>query len=193
MRQGNHKDNENLLESLVLIGRQFKKMFKHVDIRSRFNGQNNGQIIRSNIDNQTGKGKMTKTDEKSTQYKGVQCHECEGYGHIRTKCATFLKRQKKSLAVSWSDGDDSVEDVESESTKHLTTLTGRIMSDTESYDEELSYDELVISYNELIAKNADMSQMLEKQENIISQLQVERSENLAKISELNDEVTQLNS
>jgi len=67
------------------------------------------------------------------------------------------------------------------------------MSDTESYDEELSYDELVVSYNELIAKNVDISQMLEKQEDIISQLQVERSENLAKISKLNDEVTQLNS
>lgn len=38
-----------------------------------------------------------------------------------------------------------------------------------------------------------MSQMIEKQEDIISQLQVERSENLVKISELNDEVTQLNS
>jgi len=56
------------------------------------------------------------------------------------------------------------------------------MSNTESYDEELSYDELAIFYNELIAKNADMSQMLEKQEDIVSQLQVERSENLAKIS-----------
>jgi len=55
------------------------------------------QNIRSNIDSQPSKENMTKTDEKSTQYKGVQCHECEGYGHIRTECATFLKRKKKSL------------------------------------------------------------------------------------------------
>jgi len=38
-----------------------------------------------------------------------------------------------------------------------------------------------------------MTQMLEKQEDIIIQLQDERDENIAKISELNDEVTQLNS
>jgi len=74
------------------------------------------------------------------------------------------------LAVSWSDGDDSEEDVEGESAKHVTALTGRIMSGTESYDEEISYDELAIIYNEWIAKNADMSQMHEKQEYIISQL-----------------------
>jgi len=164
--QGNHEDDENLSESLVLLGRQFKKIFKKVDRRSRFNGQN----IRSNIDNEPIKEKMSRTDEKNTQYKGVQCHECEGCGHIRIECATFLKRQKKSLAVSWSDGDHSKDEVENESAKHVSALTGRVMSYTESYDEEMSYDELVVSYNELIAKNTDMSQMLEKQEDIIIKL-----------------------
>ena len=129
----------------------------------------------------------------STQSKGVQCHECEGYGHIRSECATFLKRQKKSLVVSQSDEVDSEGDVESESAKHVTALTGRVMLDIESCDEELSYEELVVSYVELVARSTNISQMLEKQENIINQLQLERSENLAKISELNDEVTQLNS
>jgi len=37
--------------------------------------------------------------------------------------------------------------------KHVTAMTGRTMSDTESYDEELTYVELVFSYNDLIAKN----------------------------------------
>jgi hypothetical protein len=63
------------------------------------------------------------------------------------------------------------------------------MSDTESYDEELSYEGLHVSYNELITKNTDMSQILEKRDDPINKLQVERNENLAKISELNDEVT----
>jgi hypothetical protein len=56
------------------------------------------------------------------------------------------------------------------------------MSDTESYDEELSYDELAISYHELIAKNLDLDEMIEIQGKIISQLQSERNENLIKIS-----------
>jgi hypothetical protein len=93
------------------------------------------------------------------------------------------------LVVSWSDRDDSEDEVITESAKHVTIMTGRIMSDTESYDEELSYEELHVSYNELITKNTDMSQMLEKQDGPINKLQVERNENIAKISEFNDEVT----
>jgi len=78
--QGNHENDEDMFESLALIGRQFKKIFKRFDRRSRPNGQN----IRPNIDNQPSKEKMARSDEKKSQYKGVQCHECEGYGHIRT-------------------------------------------------------------------------------------------------------------
>lgn len=74
------------------------------------------------------------------------------------------------MAVSWSDGDDSEDEAITESTKHVTAMTGKIMSDTESYDEELSYEELAVSYNDLIVKNTDTSQMLEKQEDTISKL-----------------------
>ncbi|MCI64208.1 gag-protease polyprotein, partial [Trifolium medium] len=59
---------------------------------------------------------------KTTHEGYGQCHECEGYGHIRTECATYLKKQKKSLVVSWSD-EESEGEVENESAKHITALT----------------------------------------------------------------------
>jgi len=93
---------------------------------------------------------------------GVQCHECEGYCHITTECATFLKKQKKSLVVSWSDGDDSDDEVKTESANHVSALTSRIMSDTESCEEEMTYDELAMSYYDLIAKNTELTQRFEK-------------------------------
>jgi len=77
-------------------------------------------------------------------------------------------------------------------TNDVSALTDIFMSDTESCEEAMSYDELTISYNKLIARNVDRTEMLEKQEDIITRLQDERGDNLAKISELNDEVTQLN-
>jgi len=109
--QGNHEDDDSLSENIVLHGKQFRRILKQVDRRPRSNVQN----IKSNIDNQPENIKNVKTDEKSTQSKRVQCHECEGYGHIRTECATFFKRQNKSLVVSWSDDDVSEGEVESES------------------------------------------------------------------------------
>jgi len=78
--QGNNEDDEDMSESVALLGKQFKKIFKQFDRTPKTNGQN----IRSNIENQPSKEKITKSDEKNSQYKGVQCHECEGYGHIRT-------------------------------------------------------------------------------------------------------------
>jgi len=152
--QGNYKDDEDKSESLALLGRQFKKIFKRFDRRSRPNGQN----IRPNIDNQPSKEKMTRSDKKNSQYKGVQCHESEGYGKIRTECATFLKKHKKSLDVSWADGDD--------------------------------FD---VSYYDLTTKNAELTQKVEDQVKEIAQLHDERFDNLAHISELNDELSKLNS
>jgi len=137
--------------------------------------------------------RKVKNDENSNESNGVQCHECEGYGHVKTECATYLKKQKKSLVVFWSDEDNSEEEVENERAKNATALTGVYVSDAESGDEELTYEELVISYKKLYTKSEDICKMFEKQKKIISQLQIERDSHLAKISELNDEVTQLNS
>ena len=61
----------------------------------------------------------------------------------------------------------------------MTALTGRYEFDTELCDEELTYEEIC--------------KLLKKQIETISQLHAEKSDHLAKISELNDEVIQLNS
>ena len=86
---------EYLSDEIVLLGKQFNKILKRVDRRSRRNVEH----IQPNISTQGNTSAKSMTEED----KGVQCFECEGYGHIRTECATYLKRQKKGLAVSWSD------------------------------------------------------------------------------------------
>jgi len=125
---------------------------------------------------------MARSDEKNSKYKGVQCHECEGYDHIGTECATFLKKRKKSLVLSWSDGDDYDDDVKVESASCVSALTGRIMSDTESCEEEMSYEELAMSYYDLTTKNVKLTQKVEQQVKEIAQLHGERFDNLAHIS-----------
>jgi len=72
-------------------------------------------------------------------------------------------------------------------------MTGRVSSDTKSCDEKLVYDELVASYKGLYARSVEICQMLEEQKKVNSQLLVERSNHLANISKLNDEVRLLKS
>jgi hypothetical protein len=88
--------------------------------------------------------KKTKPEEKNNQSKGVQCHECEGYGHIRSECGTYQKRHKKGLNVSWSDEDS---DGENEAARHVIALTGTCTTNCDSdEDEDVSYEELSSTY-----------------------------------------------
>ncbi|PNX60492.1 gag-protease polyprotein, partial [Trifolium pratense] len=103
-----------------------------------------------------------------------------GYGHIRTECATFLKKQKKGLTVSWLD-EDSEE--EADTAKSIHALTGVCTSDIESCDEELTFDELAESYRELCLKSEEVCRVSEKQKETITKLQTKRTVNLSKISE----------
>ncbi|PNX91973.1 gag-protease polyprotein [Trifolium pratense] len=187
--ESNLDTDESISDAIVRLERQFNEVLKRMDRRPRTNATD----ITRNINKNTSSQKMSRTDERSNQSKSVQCHECEGYGHIRTECATYLKKQKKGMTVTWSDEDMSEEEVESETTKHITALTGVYMSDEESCDEELTFDALAASYKELCIRSEEVCRTNEKQKKVIDVLQAEKTSHLKKISELNDEVILLNS
>ncbi|PNX54502.1 gag-protease polyprotein, partial [Trifolium pratense] len=178
---------DSISEAIVLLERQFKKVLKKMDIRPKENGMLFTPYTSRNIETP----RKPKTNDKLSQSKGVQCHECEGYGHARTECATYLKKQKKNLTVSWSDEEEYDNDVESETAKQITPLTGIYTSETESCDEELSYDELAESYRELCLRSEEVCRALEKQKETISQLQTERCDNISRIDALQKKVNHL--
>ncbi|CAJ2638184.1 unnamed protein product [Trifolium pratense] len=172
-QQSDTESESSISDAMVLLGKQFNKVLKRMDKRSKTSAADTGRNTYRNF-------RKPVTDEKSAPNKGVQCHECEGYGHIITECATFLKKQKKGLTVSWSD-EDSEE--EADTAKSIHALTGVCTSDTESCDEELTFDELAESYRELCLKSEEVCRVSEKQKETITKLQTERTVNLAKISE----------
>ena len=92
------------------------------------------------------------------------------------------------MTVSWSEEDDSEGEVENESFKLVMYLSGSCISDSESCDEELAYEELAASYKDLYTRSTYVCNLLEKHKKSISELQDERNEHLSKISGLNDDV-----
>ena len=38
---------------------------------------------------------------------GPQCFECQGYGHMKSECPTYLKSKGKAMAVTLSDSEVS--------------------------------------------------------------------------------------
>ncbi|KAK2456850.1 gag-protease polyprotein [Trifolium repens] len=89
--QTEDEEEDSIADAIAMLGRQFNKVLKRVDRRNR----QNRQSIRFDINKQQNSLKKSKPEENSTQGKGVQCHECEGYGYIRSECGTYQKRQKK--------------------------------------------------------------------------------------------------
>jgi len=141
---GNLENDENLAESVVLLGKLFNKIVSLANWKSRADDQN----IRSNIKE---KQKSFSTSNEESEFKEVQCRECEGFGHIETGCSTFYNKQKKSVDDAWPKVNGSERMSEGMSIRKVTALTGRVYSDNESCDEELEYDDLATSYKDLYA------------------------------------------
>jgi hypothetical protein len=62
-----------------------------------------------------------------------------------------LRKQKKGLTASWTDHDNSEEESDDESTRHVTALTGIQVTYAESDDDgTMTYEDLVITYQQLL-------------------------------------------
>ncbi|KAK2376831.1 gag-protease polyprotein [Trifolium repens] len=194
-------DEEDLSKDIVLLGRQFNKILKSVDRRPRRNVQH----IQPDISKQGNISAKTETDDES-----VQCYECEGYGHIKTECATYLKKQKKGLAVTWYDEDISDNELEGVAANHVSATTVVCDSDNDSCDEDLTYKELASAYKELCIRSEKICRTnveqeivinqlksekstAEEQNAIIDQLKMEKQKLQAKVTNLEDEVKQVTS
>ncbi|KAK2401665.1 putative mitochondrial protein [Trifolium repens] len=186
--QSEDGEEDSIADAIAMLGRQFNKVLKRVDRRNRQNGQG----IRFDINKQQNSLKKSKPEDKSTQGKGVQCHECEGYGHIRSECGTYQKRQKNGLTVSWSDEDT---DEEGESARHVTALTGTCVEveDWDSdEDEDVSYEELASTYKDLLTRYEEMCRILEKQKKTINKLITEVNTQVQKVAQAEEKVIQVN-
>jgi hypothetical protein len=181
--EGGPDIDEDLADDVAMLGRQFNKLVKKMDERSKANVKN----IASDISKSNNIGRRTRSDEKPKEGKGVQCHECDGYGHIRTECGTYLKKQKRSLAATWSNESETEESV-----NLVTALIGRWGSGEESSDDEVTFEELATTYRKLCHKSAEVCKQVESQKKVITQLEIEKVEHLETISKLKTEALVLN-
>ena len=63
--------------------------------------------------NNNGEKSKEKIGQSLNNSLGQQCYGCQGYGHMKSKCPTFLRSKGKAMAVTLSD--DEVSDHESKS------------------------------------------------------------------------------
>ena len=104
--------------------------------------------------------------QSSNNSMGPQCFGCQGYGHMKSECPTYLKSKGKAMAVTFSD--DEVSDDESECDEDgnfiafiaTAVMNESIFAEENPSDGELSEDaNLQEAYNKLykVAANDAMN------------------------------------
>ena len=106
-------DDELFAIEIAYLAKNFKNFLRNNNRRARDKNTTELRNFRKNDPtkvNNTDKPRE-KVGQSSNNSISPQCFECQGYGHMKSKCPTYLKSKGKAMAVTLSD--DEVSDDES--------------------------------------------------------------------------------
>ena len=97
-----------------------------------------------------------KVGQSSNNSMGLQCFGCQGYGHMKSECPTYLKSKGKAMAVTLSDDEVSDDESGCDEDGNFIAFTATVVVnesvsvEENSSDGELSEDaDLQEAYNKL--------------------------------------------
>ena len=67
---------------------------------------------------------------------GSQCFGCQGYGHMKSECPTYLKSKGKAMAVTLSDDEVSDDEFGYDEDRNFITFTATAVVNESVYAEE---------------------------------------------------------
>ena len=102
---GNGFDDELSATEIAYLAKNFGNFLRNNNIRTR--GKNNAEPRNFRRNEPTKVNNNEKLKEKVGQTfnnsMGQQCFGCQGYGHVKSECPTFLRSKGKVMAVTLSD------------------------------------------------------------------------------------------
>ena len=110
-------DDELSSTEIAYLAKNFRNFLKNNNRKAR--GTNTTELRNFKKNDPTKINNNDKPREKVGQFSnnsmGPQCFGCQGNGHMKSECPTYLKSKGKAMAVTFSDGE--VSDDESECDK----------------------------------------------------------------------------
>ena len=77
-----------------------------------------------------------KVGQSSNNFMGFQCFGCQGYGHMKSECPTYLKSKDKAMAVTLSDSEVSNDELECDEDGNFITFTATAVMNESIYAKE---------------------------------------------------------
>ena len=134
-------DDELSATEIAYLAKNFKNFLRNNNKKARDKNTVEPRNFRKNDPtkvNNTVKHKE-KVGQPSNNTMGQQCFGCQGYGHVKSECPTFLRSKGKAIAVTLSD--DEVSDNESSSDEEgnfVTFIATTVVDENFSVEENLS-------------------------------------------------------
>ena len=104
---GNGFDDELSSTVITYLVKSFKNFLRNNNKRAR--GKNNAKPRNFKKNEPTKVNNVDKSKEKVSQTSsnslGQQCFGCQGYGHVKSECPTFLRFKGKAMVVTLSDDE----------------------------------------------------------------------------------------
>ena len=102
-------DDELSATEIAYLAKNFRNFLRNNNRRARGKNTAEPRNFRRNDPtkvNNTEKPKE-KVSQPSNNSMGQQCFGCQGYGHVKSKCLTFLRSKGKAMALTLSDNEVS--------------------------------------------------------------------------------------
>ena len=155
---GNGFDDELSSTEIAYLVKNFRNFLRNNNKRAR--GKNNVEPRNFKRNESTKVNNTNKSKEKvgqiSNNFLGQQCFGCQGYGHVKSKCPTFLRSKGKTMAITLSDDEISNHESGSDEDGNFITFTAtaivdeNVMVNENPSDGELSESaDLQETYNKL--------------------------------------------
>ena len=139
---GNGFDDELFSTKIAYLAKNFRNFLRNNNRRAR--GKNNAEPRNfkrnepTKINNsEKSKGKVGQTSNNSL---GQQYFGCQGYGHVKSECPTFLRLKGKTMVITLSDDEVSDHESSSDDDGNFITFTTIAVVDKSVVVEENSFD-----------------------------------------------------
>ena len=118
-------DDEHFATEIAYLAKNFRNFLRNSNRRARGmntaeprNFRKNDPIEVNNIEKP-----KEKVGQSSNNSMGPQCFGCQGYGHMKSECPTYLKSKGKAMAVTLSDDEVSDDQSSCDEDENFITFT----------------------------------------------------------------------
>ena len=105
----NEFDDELFATKIAYLAKNFRNFLRNNNRRAR--GKNNAKPRNFRRNDPTKVNNTEKLKEKVSQPSNnsmsQQCFGCQGYGHVKSECLTFLRFNGKAMTITLSDNEVS--------------------------------------------------------------------------------------